>query len=52
MKWIAIATTAALIAGGAHAETLRLQLDNVDGKKMDLELAGGRVKSAEGLDIV
>ncbi|MEM8634329.1 MAG: hypothetical protein AAGF33_05065 [Pseudomonadota bacterium] len=48
MKWIAIATTAALIAGGAHAETLRLQLDNVDGTTMVLELADGKIQTAEG----
>lgn len=48
MRTVTIAIAAAIIASGASAETLRLQLENVDGSTMVLELADGKVQTVEG----
>ena len=45
---VLMASVAVIIASSASAETLRLQLDNVDGSTMVLELADGKIQTVEG----
>ena len=49
MKSISLITAAIILTGVSNAESMRLQLDNVDGTTMVLELADGEGQTSDGL---